>query len=144
MNGDVLSTETFALQTVTARAERAEARAAESELRESRLRRELQIARDQVALISSVNALISAALLGALYPAHPYEGKPVAPVEEALRVRRTMERLAERVLLERARGRYDVTEADVFELIQAEEKEAAKEIPITYAPAREPEKGPTP
>jgi malate synthase len=83
--------------------------------------------------LAELCALQGAAAVGHLQPGHPYAGKPLAPVEEVLRMRRAMYHLARMAEEERAAGRFDVDDNDIGPRIKMAEELAAKEIPIAYA-----------
>lgn len=74
--------------------------------------------------IARLSALQSSALLGMTQAGHPYKGKPAAPVEEAIRFRRALTLLAERLA--------SFTGADAARLIKDAETQAAQEMPIRY------------
>lgn len=100
----------------------------------------LKIIRERDALeaeceeIARLSALQSSALLGYTQAGHPYKGKPAAPVEEAIRFRRALTLLAERLA--------SFTGANPEQLVKDAESQAAQEMPIRYIetpPASEPE-----
>jgi len=74
--------------------------------------------------VARLSALQSSALLGHTQAGHPYKGKPAAPVEEALRFRRTLTLLAEHLAA--------ITGRSAEEMIASAEAQAAKEMPIRY------------
>jgi hypothetical protein len=83
-------------------------------------------------VIAEMCANISAALLGQLPAGVPYAGKPAAPVEEALQVRRGLMLLAEWSLRAEWRGKADVEEKDALERIEKAMRVAKAELPVAY------------
>lgn len=80
-------------------------------------------------------ARMSAAALGHMKPDEPYPGKPLAPVEEILRLRFAAMTLAEAV----AKRIYGATftPTDVDTIFTEALNEAAEKLPIAYAKPKE-------
>lgn len=89
----------------------------------------------QVEHLVWLSAQMSAAALGHLRHDEPYAGKPLAPVEEILRLRLAARTLAESV----ARRIYGqtFTPADVDTIFTEALNEAAEQLPIPYAKPKE-------